>query len=59
MLLRHSWVAGFVLLMGLSQACDDPVGPKKPDLITELPRALTLAEQTVIAQSTSFGFDLL
>jgi serpin B len=59
MLFRNLWPAGLVLLMGLNQACDDPVGPKKPDPITELPRALTLAEQTVIAQSTSFGFGLL
>jgi serpin B len=35
------------------------MGPQKPDPITELPRALTLAEQTVIANSNSFGFDLL
>jgi len=45
--------------MAFSQACGDPVGPTRPDPITELPRALTPAEQTVIARSTSFGFDLL
>ncbi|MGD2120500.1 MAG: serpin family protein [Gemmatimonadota bacterium] len=47
-----------LLMVSMSSACDDPVGPKV-DPITELPRALTAAEQTVIAQSTSFGFELL
>jgi serpin B len=40
-------------------ACDDPVGPKIPDPITSLPRALTAAEEMVIAQANSFGFRLL
>ncbi|MFH1763728.1 MAG: serpin family protein [Gemmatimonadota bacterium] len=47
------------LLMALNLACGDPVGPKPPDPITELPRALTPAEQIVIASSNTFGFDLL
>jgi serpin B len=50
------WSALLPLLM--SSACDDPVGPKV-DPITELPRPLTAAEQMVIAQSTTFGFELL
>ncbi|MBT8397931.1 MAG: serpin family protein [Gemmatimonadetes bacterium] len=45
--------------MALNTACDDPVGPNKPEPITALPRALTAVEQTVIARSNSFGFDLL
>ncbi len=45
--------------MALNLACGDPVGPKPPDPITELPRALTPAEQIVIASSNTFGFDLL
>ncbi len=45
--------------MALNVACDDPVGPGKPDPITELPRALSSAEQIVIANSNIFGFDLL
>ncbi len=47
-----------LLILFMSPACDDPVGPKV-DPITELPRALTAAERTVIARSTIFGFDLL
>ena len=45
--------------MALNVACGDPVGPKPPDPITELPRALTPSEQIVIARSNTFGFDLL
>jgi serpin B len=52
------FLAGFVLL-SLNLSCSDPVGPGVPDPITELPRALTPAEQIVIAQSNSFGFELL
>ncbi len=52
-------LVGGLVLMVLNTACDDPVGPSKPDPITELPRALTATEQTVIARSNSFGFDLL
>jgi len=53
-------VLGFagLVLVSMSTACDDPVGPQV-DPITELPRALTAAEQTVIARSNTFGFDLL
>ncbi len=45
--------------MVLNVACGDPVGPKPPDPITELPRALTPSEQIVIARSNTFGFNLL
>jgi serpin B len=48
-----------LVLLALTQACGDPVGPTPPKPITELPRALTPAEQIVIAQSNTFGFDLL
>jgi SAM-dependent MidA family methyltransferase len=56
---RMGVVVSIGLLFTLSQACGDPVGPSKPDPITELPRALTSAETQVIAKATSFGFDLL
>ena len=52
------WSGVLSLLVFLS-ACDDPTGPGEPKLITELPRALTLAEKAVISQSNSFGFGLL
>ena len=45
--------------MAFYVACGDPLGPKPPDPITELPRALTPSEQIVIARSNTFGFDLL
>jgi serpin B len=38
-------------------ACSDPFGPGDP--ITQLPRALTVAERQVIDSSNSFGLDLL
>jgi serine protease inhibitor len=42
----------------LIQGCDsDGTGPSKT--ITELPRALTMAEEQIIARSNTFGFDLL
>ena len=50
---------GGVLILTLPMACGDPVGPSPADPITELPRALTQAEQVVIAQSTTFGLNLL
>ena len=56
---RMGVVVSIGLLFTLNQACGDPVGPSKPDPITELPRALTSAETQVIAKATSFGFDLL
>ena len=37
-------LVGGLVLMVLNIACDDPVGPNKPDPITELPRALTAAD---------------
>lgn len=43
----------------LAVACSDPTGPGKSEVITELPRALTAAEQAVIARSNTFGFRLL
>lgn len=39
-------------------ACGDPVGPGS-DTITELPRALTLAEQAVIRDGNTFGLELM
>jgi serpin B len=51
-------LVGGLVLMALNTGCDDPVGPKN-DPITELPRALTAAEQVVIARTNTFGFDLL
>ncbi len=39
-------------------ACTDSLGPA-PELITELPRALTVAEQRVIGGVNSFGLDLI
>ncbi len=46
-------------LVALNAGCGDPVGPRPADPITELPRALTAAEQIVITGSNTFGFDLL
>jgi serine protease inhibitor len=48
-----------LVLLALTQACGDPVGPTPRKPITELPRALTPAEQVVIAHSNTFGFELL
>lgn len=39
-------------------ACGDPVGPGS-DTITQLPRALTLAEQAVIRDGNAFGLELM
>lgn len=39
--------------------CGDPSGPRTPTPITELPRALSEAEQQVIQSSNRFAFDLL
>lgn len=47
-----------ILITGILSGCgSDGLGP--PDPITELPRELTLAEEVVIGQSNTFGFDLL
>jgi len=47
-----------VFLFGPLGGCgSDGTGPQDP--ITELPRALTVAEELVIARSNTFGFDLL
>jgi serine protease inhibitor len=56
---RNGIVLGGSFLIALNLACGDPVGPTPPDPITELPRALTPAEQIVIARSNTFGFGLL
>ena len=39
-------------------ACGDPTGPGS-DTITELPRALTVAERTVIRDGNAFGLELM
>ncbi len=47
-----------ILLTGFLPGCgSDGMGPPQP--ITELPRDLTSAEELVIGQSNTFGFDLL
>ncbi len=42
----------------LLAACGDPLGPG-PEPITELPRALTSAEQAVVADANAFGLALV
>lgn len=59
MSVRDGILRGVVLVAVFNMGCSDPVGPKKPDPITQLPRALTSTEQVVIARSNTFGFDLL
>jgi len=59
MSIRNGVLIGGFFLTTLASACGDPVGPDPVDPITQLPRALTPAEKLVIAQSNSFGFDLL
>ena len=59
MWIRNGVVAGVILSLAVVQGCGDPTGPSKPKQITELPRALSLNEQTVIARANDFGFDLL
>ena len=56
---RMGILGGLVATVLLIQGCDDPVGPGKPDPITQLPRSLTVAEQTVIRTANGFGFELL
>lgn len=47
------------LAAALAAGCGDPIGPRPPALITDLPRALSAAEQRVIEGSNVFAFDLL
>lgn len=48
-----------LVLSLLMAACgEDPTSPAAPASITELPRALTLAERTVVDATGSFAFDL-
>ena len=48
-----------VVLALLAAACGEgPTAPAPPAPITELPRALTLAERTVVDATGSFAFDL-
>jgi len=56
-MLKILW--GVSVLVAAAASCNDPVGPDDPDLITQLPRALTPAEELVLARSNSFGFGLL
>ena len=48
-------VPALLLLAG----CGDATGPGDSEPITELPRALTVAEQTVISNGNAFGVQLL
>ena len=56
---KRGFLLGGLLVLATFVACDDPVGPKPVDQITELPRALTPTEQVVIARANTFGFGLL
>ena len=58
MLRSHKSVLTPIVLSLLAQGCGSS-GTEPSDLITELPRSLTLAEEQVIARSNTFGFDLL
>ncbi len=51
-----AWLAS--LPIALLVACGDPAGVGEVDPITSLPRALSVAETEVIAQSNRFGLDL-
>jgi serpin B len=51
-------VAPFAVSALLLAACSDPLGPGA-DPITELPRALTASELSVIAHGNKFGLDLM
>lgn len=44
---------------GMATGCSEATGPGEAPPIEELPRALTTAEQTVIARSNAFGIDLM
>lgn len=55
---RHSRMAA-PLLLALSTTACDIFGPDVTERITELPRSLTIAEQSVIEHGNAFGFDLL
>lgn len=57
MLSRHRTVLGLVLPIVLHLACSDP--QRRPKQITQLPRAVTPSETTVIAGSNAFGFNLI
>lgn len=57
MRLRPTLILALIALPALG--CDDATGPEKPELITELPRALTAAEETVVEASNAFAFELL
>jgi serine protease inhibitor len=46
-------------LLSMLVACGDPVGPVEVDPITELPRALSVAETELITRSNHFGIELL
>lgn len=59
MISGKSITLGGILLTTLAVGCSDLSGPRPPDPITELPRALTAAEELVIARSNTFGFHLL
>ncbi|HEX6047725.1 MAG TPA: serpin family protein [Gemmatimonadaceae bacterium] len=51
---------GLFVLAALVAACNDPSGPAgRAPRITELPRALSASEQSVIQASNAFGFGLL
>jgi serpin B len=55
----HTRVGIGALLLTLLAACGDPVGLGEVEPITELPRALSVAEAEVIARSNRFGAELL
>jgi serpin B len=59
MWMRNGVAAAVILSLATVQGCSDPTGPSQVQQITELPRALSLNEQTVIAHANTFGFDLL
>jgi serine protease inhibitor len=48
-----------ILLAGCDWITGSNADPRPPELITELPRALTVAERSLLGGSTQFGFALL
>lgn len=59
MTVRSLLVCGLLLAAGACQPGDGTNGTTPPPLLTELPRSLSAAEQTLISADNQLGFDLL
>ncbi|HET9983415.1 MAG TPA: serpin family protein [Longimicrobiales bacterium] len=59
---RSRWFIGVIALVTTAVSCDRVTGPgtgKAPQPLTRLPRALSAAEQRVVAGTNAFAFGLL